>query len=292
MGAGRRLIPLALALAACTTHVPPPLPHAKGYVAGRPPVLVYLVREGDTLYAIGKRFGIPWRRIAERNHIGPPYHIVAGQRLVIDLRARAKPRHRRTKRTRIRLALEAHEGPEIHIRLSSQHRKAKRAHRPKRNPEIHARRPASPPRRAAHHTPTPELRAGHAPATRLPIRLIWPVKGIITSRFGRRHGRWHDGIDIAAPRGTPVHAAAAGVVIYADHRLTGYGNLIIIRHPHNIFTAYAHNERMLVRKGEHVRQGQVIATVGATGRATGPHLHFEVRIGPRPVDPLAYLPPR
>ena len=118
------------------------------------------------------------------------------------------------------------------------------------------------------------------------------MTGTITSRFGPRHGHWHDGIDIAAARGTPVRAAAAGTVIYADRRLAGYGNLIILRHPHNIFTAYAHNERMLVKQGEHVRQGQVIATVGATGRATGPHLHFEVRIGARPVDPLAYLPPR
>jgi len=126
----------------------------------------------------------------------------------------------------------------------------------------------------------------------LRVRLIWPVDGVVTSRFGRRHGRMHDGIDIAAPRGTPVRAAASGVVVYADRRLAGYGNLIILRHDANLFTVYAHNQRNLVRVGQRVRQGQTIALVGSTGRATGPHLHFEVRIGAKPVDPLAYLPPR
>ena len=102
----------------------------------------------------------------------------------------------------------------------------------------------------------------------------------------------HDGIDIAAKAGTPIYAAAAGKVVYADSRLTGYGNLIIIRHSSDMFTAYAHNRNNLVVVGQMVKQGQHIANVGATGRASGPHLHFEVRRGERAVDPLAYLPKR
>jgi len=124
------------------------------------------------------------------------------------------------------------------------------------------------------------------------VSLRWPVSGKVTSRFGRRHGRPHDGIDIGAREGTPVRAAAAGQVVYADNRLSGYGNLIIVRHSRDMFTAYAHSQRNLVRKGQSVKQGDIIARVGHTGRASGPHLHFEVRRGPTPVDPLAYLPRR
>jgi len=124
------------------------------------------------------------------------------------------------------------------------------------------------------------------------MRLVWPVKGTITSGFGNRGHRMHDGIDIAAPRGTPVRAAADGVVVYSDNRLAGYGRLIIIRHAGDLFTAYAHNQRNLVSRGDKVKQGEIIARVGQTGRASGPHLHFEVRRGPTPVNPLVYLPRR
>lgn len=102
----------------------------------------------------------------------------------------------------------------------------------------------------------------------------------------------HDGIDIKAKEGTPIYVAEAGTVVYADDRLSGYGKLVIVRHGRNLFTAYAHNQRNLVRKGAKVRRGEEIAKVGHTGRASGPHLHFEVRHGSTAVDPLAYLPKR
>jgi len=102
----------------------------------------------------------------------------------------------------------------------------------------------------------------------------------------------HDGIDIGAKLGSPVIAAADGTVVYSDHRLAGYGNLIIIRHRKNLFTAYAHNQKNLVHRGDKVRAGQKIARIGKTGHSTGPHLHFEVRRGTTPVDPLLYLPKR
>lgn len=121
-------------------------------------------------------------------------------------------------------------------------------------------------------------------------QLDWPVDGIVTTRFGVRGARKHDGIDISAPEGTRVQAAEAGVVLYAGDGQRGYGNLIIIKHADNLVTLYAHNKQNLVKEGERVIRGQHIAHVGQTGRAEGPHLHFEVRQKDRPKNPLFYLP--
>jgi murein DD-endopeptidase MepM/ murein hydrolase activator NlpD len=118
--------------------------------------------------------------------------------------------------------------------------------------------------------------------------LIWPVNGPITSPFGWRWGRMHEGIDIGAPSGTPIHAAAAGSVIYAGW-MDGYGNLVVIDHGNGLATAYGHQSSIAVGNGSGVRQGQVIGYVGCTGHCLGPHLHFEVRVNGTPVDPLGYL---
>ena len=122
---------------------------------------------------------------------------------------------------------------------------------------------------------------------------IWPAKGVFTSGFGPRWGRMHKGIDIAAPTGTPIHAAADGVVISAGWNRGGYGKLVDIRHPDGTLTRYAHNSKILVRKGQAVQQGQKISLMGSTGFSTGPHLHFEIRKGgKKAVNPIAFLPPR
>ena len=113
---------------------------------------------------------------------------------------------------------------------------------------------------------------------------ILPLKGTITSGFGLRHGRMHKGIDIATPMGTPIKAVADGKVVFAGIQ-NGYGNVIIISHKNNVMTVYAHNERNLVRLSDTVKKGQPIATVGKTGRATGPHLHFEFRVKGRAINP-------
>jgi murein DD-endopeptidase MepM/ murein hydrolase activator NlpD len=118
--------------------------------------------------------------------------------------------------------------------------------------------------------------------------LIWPVQGPITSPFGMRWGRMHEGIDIGVPYGTPIHAAAAGTVIYAGW-MSGYGNLIVIDHGHGLATAYGHQSALAAGNGQSVSQGQVIGYVGCTGHCFGPHLHFEVRVNGQPVDPLGYL---
>lgn len=120
-------------------------------------------------------------------------------------------------------------------------------------------------------------------------RFLWPVKGVLYSRYGVREGVRHDGIDIAAPEGSPVMAADDGDVIFAGTQ-RGYGNLVLLQHADGLVTIYAHNQRNLVEAGRRVRRGERIATVGRTGRATGPHVHFEVRENRLPRNPLFFLP--
>jgi murein DD-endopeptidase MepM/ murein hydrolase activator NlpD len=118
--------------------------------------------------------------------------------------------------------------------------------------------------------------------------LMWPVSGPVTSGFGWRWGRMHEGIDIAVPTGTPVHASQSGRVIVAGW-MGGYGNLVVIDHGGGLSTAYGHNSSIAVGSGQSVSQGQVIAYSGSTGNSTGPHVHYEVRVNGAPVDPLGYL---
>jgi murein DD-endopeptidase MepM/ murein hydrolase activator NlpD len=117
---------------------------------------------------------------------------------------------------------------------------------------------------------------------------IWPVNGPVTSPFGWRWGRMHEGIDIGVGYGTPIRAAASGRVVYAGW-MSGYGNLVAIDHGQGISTAYGHQSSIAVSVGEVVSQGQTIGYVGCTGHCFGPHLHFEVRVNGAPVDPLGYL---
>lgn len=126
-------------------------------------------------------------------------------------------------------------------------------------------------------------------------KLLLPVRGgRLWSKFGKRSWRWHDGIDLAAPKGTPIFAAHSGKVIYSGAGFRGYGNLIAIE-ARSLVTIYAHNDRNTVKKGQWVEKGTLIGFVGRTGRVTGPHLHFETRIRrgnkkPIAVDPLIFWP--
>ena len=128
--------------------------------------------------------------------------------------------------------------------------------------------------RAALHPPGPSF--------------AWPLRGRLSSGFGMRRGRPHDGIDLAASHGAPIFAAEAGRVIHSG-RMGGYGQVVIIKHAGSFRTVYAHASRLLVRKGEFVERGQPIAKVGSTGRSSGPHLHFEIRRQETPQNPLAFL---
>lgn len=145
--------------------------------------------------------------------------------------------------------------------------------------------------------PSPPVQEGAAPLPALaavgqtPFR--WPLatsRIIVGSPFGTREGRPHEGIDLPAPVGTPVFAAADGRVAYAGNGIRGYGNLIVVRHSGDLLTVYAHNSVLLVAPGQPVRAGDRIALVGQSGHATGPHLHFEVRAGQIPRNPMGFLP--
>jgi murein DD-endopeptidase MepM/ murein hydrolase activator NlpD len=119
--------------------------------------------------------------------------------------------------------------------------------------------------------------------------LIWPCRGPLTSPFGMRWGRMHQGQDIACGYGTAIHAAKAGTVVFAG-QMSGYGNVVIIDHGGGFSTLYAHQSRMAVSQGQRVNQGDIIGFVGSTGHSTGPHLHFETRFGGTPRNPIPYLP--
>ncbi len=120
-------------------------------------------------------------------------------------------------------------------------------------------------------------------------RFLWPLSGVLYARFGKRGDELHDGIDLAAPEGTPVACAGEGKVIFAGEQ-RGYGRIVIVDHGEGLVTIYAHNQENRVAAGQAVKARQTIATVGKSGQTTGPHLHFEVREGGRAKDPLLFLP--
>jgi murein DD-endopeptidase MepM/ murein hydrolase activator NlpD len=155
--------------------------------------------------------------------------------------------------------------------------------------------PAAPAQPAAEPAPAPvkakPVETGDlGPA---PKRFVWPVNGRVVSGYGDKAGGLHnDGVNIQAPRGTPIRAAADGVVVYAGSDLKGFGNMLLIRHGGNWLTAYAHAQAVLVDRGQRVKQGEVIARVGSSGNVDQPQLHFELRRGREAVDPERYLPRR
>jgi lipoprotein NlpD len=120
--------------------------------------------------------------------------------------------------------------------------------------------------------------------------LQWPLHGVLYARFGKKGREPHDGIDLAAPAGTPVRTAGEGTVLFAGPQ-AGYGLVVLVQHQRGLVTVYAHSRDLRVHTGQSVRPGQVIATVGESGKTSGPHLHFEVRVDGEPIDPLRYLGP-
>lgn len=122
-------------------------------------------------------------------------------------------------------------------------------------------------------------------------RFLWPVPNFykVSSHFGPRGKKHHDGVDIPAPKGTPIVAVDTGVVIYSDNGIRGYGNMLVIAHGNDMFTVYAHNKKNKVDKGDKVKRGEIIAEVGNTGRSSGPHLHFEIRVKDVVRNPSQYL---
>ena len=232
------------------------------------------VRTGETVYSIARARGVDAYALITANKLTPPFDLTEGQRLINPGKTR---QGRRSQAPSIAAASGAAEADAGHPVPRPQAAQAGAPERAGEQPAAVASQshPASP-------VPEPPQGAGG---------FIWPVEGRILSDFGPKSGgRYNDGINIAAAAGTPVRAAEKGVVVYAGNELRGFGNVLLIKHAGGWMTAYAHNQALLVSRGDWVRRGQMIARAGSTGGVGEPQLHFEVRRGRRAVDPLEMLP--
>ncbi len=263
-----------------------PFVNAAAVVAGR----------GDTVYALSRRHRVPVRAIIEANRLHPPYHLKAGQRVVLPRGRQHTVKRGETfygiaRRYRVnpyQMARANGLRPPYDIRagqglvLPGQSPPASKGAAPaesKPSSPVIRRRPSQPPPAAV---PRPPAVTGKG--------FIWPVRGRIISGFGAKaKGLRNDGINIASRRGARVVAAENGVVVYAGNELRGFGNLLLIKHSGGWVTAYAHNDKVLVKRGARVAKGQQIATVGSTGSVKNPQLHFEMRRGRVARDPRKYL---
>jgi len=282
----------------------PPYALEPGTRLSIPNVNVHEVRSGDTVSQLAQRYGVPMRELVRVNAIEPPYTIRIGQRLVI-------PQTVRSETVRNVAPAPSSPSPPAVVAVSQ-------APPPPQavvsNPAAAPPPPTLPtaPAAPAVSPPTPAPQIASVPPAAAPVpppapanppaapagsdtavssgRMLWPVRGVVTSDFGPKPGGLqNDGVNIAAPRGTPFRAAESGVVIYAGNELRGFGNLLLLRHEGGIVTAYAHADELLVQRGDQVRRGQTIGRVGATGNVTTPQLHFEVRRGTRAVNPIEFL---
>jgi murein DD-endopeptidase MepM/ murein hydrolase activator NlpD len=256
-----------------------------------PQVRTHLVRPGDTVAGVARASGVDMSTLAATNHLVPPYVIRTGETLILPApveTAAAAPAPLPQPIASVALAAPA-----------SQPRPSETRAQPAPPPPEPQAKPLPPPSVALAEPPPvpgpklPNRAVAPPPAAPAPpaSSFIWPVRGHVLSSYGETaQGTHNDGIDIAAPAGTPVLAADAGEVAYAGNELKGYGDLILVKHDNGFITAYAHNGAMLVKRGDRVARGQEIAKVGATGAVDQPQLHFEIRRGTRALDPSEYLP--
>lgn len=230
-------------------------------------VRIHRVKPGETGIAIARAYGIPWSELATLNSLSPPYLLQVGDRLRLpsSQTVDARPVEERAKAFNL----------DVDTLITGSEP---------------AQRPATRPQQKSSPT-SPPARVASAPADALTF--LWPVDGRILSGFGPKSaGRFNDGINLKASEGTPVRAAASGTVAYAGDAITGFGNLVLIRHDKGWVTAYGHNEALLVTRGQKVRAGDPIARAGSTGSVTEPQLHFEIRRGRTALDPQSLLPKR
>jgi murein DD-endopeptidase MepM/ murein hydrolase activator NlpD len=229
---------------------------------------VHVVAPGETLHSIARHYGKPVLVLAKANNIAPDTMVRVGERIIVPggastpVAAAAAPAAPPAPRNEAPVgSLAAAESP-------------------------HSARLAAPvaPDSAEGGAAKAAEAGGSVPGFR------WPVRGRVIAGFGPKpNGLQNDGINLAVPEGTPVKAADDGVVAYAGNELKGYGNLVLVRHSNGFVTAYAHASEIMVKRGDTVKRGQVIAKSGQTGSVTSPQLHFEIRKGATPVDPSQYL---
>lgn len=266
-------------------NITPPYSLAAGQMIRIPKAKYHVVAKGDTLYNVSKRYNVDITTLSRLNDLTPPYGLGIGQKLSLPGSISSgssgygsytppspAPQAAKPKSKSFTL-------PDFNEFAFWRNRDDNKASESFDNSKVNLRQESK--------TYTP-------PATPIKPRkskFQWPVKGSIISKFGTiGKGRTNDGINIRAPEGAAVNAADAGVVVYSGNELKGFGNLILIRHSDGWVTAYAHNRKLLVKKGQKVVKGEKISTIGDTGGVNEPQLHFEVRNGKKPLNPLSYLP--
>jgi murein DD-endopeptidase MepM/ murein hydrolase activator NlpD len=256
-----------------------------------------IVGKGDTVYGLSRRHRVSARAIIEANNLRAPYVLKTGQRLILP-----RARDYVVKRGDSLSVIAARQNADMYAiaRLNGlkppyiiqigQRLTLPDASRLKSVSLPTAAAP--PPRRQPLTTKAkPAQKVVAAPPARTGKGFSWPLRGKILSTFGgKSEGLKNDGINISAPRGAQVVAAENGVVAYAGNELRGFGNLLLLKHSGGWITAYAHNEMLLVKRGDKIKKGQTIAKVGSTGSVQAPQLHFELRKGKKAIDPMKYLP--
>lgn len=231
----------------------------------------YRVQPGDTLYAISRKTGVSVALLAQANNLQPPYTLSPGQVVLapganVDA---ATPRM-------AEITPQGAPAPTQPVRSEQ--------------PQLAAATSAPSTTADTQNVADLAQQVSFAQPSNPNALFVWPVRGAIVAEYGGGElGKRNDGINIAAPAGTPVRAAADGEVVYRGSELEGFGNLLLVKHADGFVTAYAHNNSMLVKKGDVVRKGQVIAKVGQTGSVTTPQLHFEIRQKLKSVDPVSLL---
>lgn len=265
------------------------------------------VRPGETLYALSRRLNIEVGDLVRANGLEPPYGLQAGRVLIVPA-----ARYHRVRPGETAFAIARAYGVDLAVLARLNGLEAPMAARLGQRLKLPA--DISLETRAAQFTlaipgedtprqvePPPGASvptgAAEPPAPPLPAapafagRFSWPVDGRIVSRFGPKPGGlFNDGINIAAPMNTPIRAAAPGVVAYVGNRLSAFGNLLLIKHGDGWVTAYAHCADILVKRGDTIAAGEIVARVGRSGAIPSPQLHFEIRQGRKAVDPLGLLP--
>ena len=233
---------------------------------------VHVVARGETLNSIARLYGKHVSELARANHLSPNTMVKVGERIVV-------PGVRVTQRAEAKPAAPAPAPAPVAPTPQQTTRDMANAESP------HSAYKANPVEPQVAQNPQKSAEpVGSLPSFR------WPVRGRVIAGFGPKpNGLQNDGIDVAVPNGTPVKAAEDGTVAYAGNELKGYGNLVLIRHSNGYVTAYAHASEILVKRGDAVKRGQVIAHSGSTGNVNAPELHFEIRKGATPVDPAQFL---
>jgi murein DD-endopeptidase MepM/ murein hydrolase activator NlpD len=266
------------------------------------------VQKGDTLYQISKRYKVPLRGIIEENNLSAPYALNVGQTLKLPTRqthtvAKGETLYSISRKYSVDItslskinnleapyALNAGQVLElpgsIVAKTASTSGGLSRFSRSKISSSNKTKTQTVTPKKIAYKSTSRKT-----VSTYRKTKFVWPVKGSVVSNFGFvGKGRKNDGINIKAALGTNIKAADKGVVAYAGNELKGFGNLVLVKHQDGYITAYAHADKIYVKKGQTVLRGEKIATVGKTGGVNTPQLHFEVRAGKKAVNPRKYLP--